>query len=131
LELNTFLGVIMEIFITLVVLGVVVVAVKYYLDSKKSKVSEEPAAPYKVEAPVVEPVAVAPAVEQVVVPVAETVVVPVAEPTSWPAAPAPELKVVTGDKKAPVKRSTAPKAKNPAKPAAPKPRAPKKPKVTK
>ena len=114
----------MEIFITAVVLGVVVLAVRYYLEHTKSKVEPE-VAPYKVEPPV----EVAPVAPPVVEPVAAPVVEAVVQPVVTVSAPAPELKVVTGSaKKTQPKKSTAPRAKRPV---VAKPKAPKTPKVPK
>ena len=120
----------MDIFIAVVVLALVVLAVKYYLDHKKPDVvvNPEPEAPYKVEPPVETPVETS---------VAPVVITPVVAAPVKPATP--ELKVVNG-----AKRSLAPKtptqrvkkrldvkpAINPvAKPAA-KPKSPRKPKPT-
>jgi hypothetical protein len=80
----------MDIFITVVVLALVVLAVKYYLDHKKPDVvaNPEPEAPYKVEPSVETPVETPPS---------PVVIEPVKPAT-------PELKVVNG-----AKRSLSPK----------------------
>ena len=118
----------MEIFITVVVLAIVVLAIKYLLDHQKSKstpVSEAPAeeAPYKVETPV----ELATAVD-----VSPELVAKAAQTVSA----APELKVVTGAKK-PAARSRVARAKKAAatkpaaKPVVAKPATPKKPRQPK
>ena len=117
----------MEIFVIAVVLALIVLAVKYYLDHKENKdtIKPEEQAPYKVEPPTsvyVDPLGSPYTVSE---PVKTT---PVQSST-------PELKVVSGTKKtsskprskprtktvntAPV--STSPKPKTTRKPAAPKP----------
>lgn len=115
----------MEIFITVVVLAIVVLAIKYYLDHHRSKgvlVSEASVeeAPYKVEPPV----ELATAID-----VAPELVAKAAQ--AVPAAP--ELKVVSGAKKPAAKRSSAPKPKSAAKPkaTAAKPKKPAAPKPSK
>jgi hypothetical protein len=115
----------MDIIIAVVVLALVVLAVKYYLDHKKPDVvaNPEPEAPYKVEPPVEAPV--------------ETSAAPVVTAPVKPATP--ELKVVNGAKrslapKTPAQRvkkrvDVKPAIKPVAKPTA-KPKSPRKPKPT-
>jgi hypothetical protein len=113
----------MDIIIAVVVLALVVLAVKYYLDHKKPDVvaDPEPEAPYKVEPPVEAPVVITPVVAEPVKPAT------------------PELKVVNGAKrslapKTPTQRvkkrlDVKPAIKPVARPAA-KPKSPRKPKPT-
>jgi hypothetical protein len=105
----------MDIFIAVVVLTLVVLAVKYYLDHKKPDVvaNPEPEAPYKVEPPVEAPA----------VPVAVEPVKPIT----------PELKVVTGAKRPLAPKTPAQRVKKrlDVKPSASaaKPKSPRKPKA--
>ena len=117
----------MEIFVTVVVLALVVLAVKYYLDHKQDKKIDKPEeqAPYKVEPPT----------EVYVDPLGAPYTASEPVKTAPVQSSAPELKVVSGTKKTPSKPrskprtktattapvSTSPKPRTDRKPAAPKP----------
>lgn len=111
----------MEIFVIAVVLGLIVLAVKYYLDYKENKNTNKPEeqAPYKVEPPT----------EVYVDPLGAPYAT--SEPVKTPpvSSATPELKVVSGTKKTTAKPRSKSRTKTATTPAttSPKPKATRKP----